>query len=78
MHIEDYYMELCDEDFEELVIRRLPKDNIREPITIINKSMENRGFISVAFCFKRTKEPHEAFYTHIYIPELEKYWNEVV
>lgn len=76
--IYDYLYEYVDEDYAELIKRRLPKEVRSREIKIVDRSVEHNSYINVSFYIDGVQDPPEVFYTHFYFPELEKYWNEVV
>ncbi len=73
--LDDLFYEVDDVVFIELITKRLP---VGTKFEIINKKLcENpkNAFIDVAFAFEDVPFPREAFYTHIYYGELDKYLN---
>ncbi len=76
MQIEDCCCKLKNDDYIELVKRRLPPETLNREIGIIGRTLENRNYVEVCFYFKFVKDPPEVFYTHIYITELLKHIDE--
>jgi hypothetical protein len=61
-------------DFKIMVMDRMPG---KEDIELICYPQvdDSKNFINVAFVFPRMVAPRDAFYTHFYLGDIEKYIN---